>query len=118
MSNKTQSIIIIGVALGSLVLLITLLGTVIMLFDYTPVERTPHETTAQSYERIKPIHSEPKVYRKQAKPIHHYQAPTQEASKPKPQTCPEGTRPTGGGGCKIEPTGCYLDENTPMSECK
>ncbi len=33
-------------------------------------------------------------------------------------SCPQGTRPTGGGGCKIEPTGCYLDEQTPLEECK
>lgn len=32
-------------------------------------------------------------------------------------TCPEGQRPSGGGACRIEPTGCPFAEQTPMSEC-
>ena len=31
--------------------------------------------------------------------------------------CPEGQRPSGGGLCRIEPTGCPLAEQTPIDEC-
>lgn len=41
-----------------------------------------------------------------------------KVTESKAVSCPQGTRPTGGGGCKIEPTGCYLDEQTPLEECK
>lgn len=119
MSDRTTSIIIIGAALGSLVLLYTILGTVIMLVSYEPIERTPHETTAQSYERIKPIHSEAKVYKKQAKPIHHYQAPTTENKvAEETYTCPEGTEPIGSGACRITPTGCPWGDSIPMDKCE
>ena len=32
--------------------------------------------------------------------------------------CPAGTYKVAEGICKKEPTGCHLDENTPLDECK
>lgn len=32
--------------------------------------------------------------------------------------CPAGTYKIAEGICKKEPTGCHLDENTPLDECK
>lgn len=36
---------------------------------------------------------------------------------PEPVSCPIGTRPTGGGGCKIEPTGCPYGDSVPLDMC-
>ena len=40
-----------------------------------------------------------------------------DIATPAPSTCPAGSRPSGGGGCRQEPTGCPLSENTPMDQC-
>jgi len=31
--------------------------------------------------------------------------------------CPEGTRPSGGGGCFIEPSGCPFGDAIPLEKC-
>lgn len=38
--------------------------------------------------------------------------------KQEPAPCPQGTRVVGVDGYRIEPTGCHLDEQTPLEECK
>ena len=139
LGRYSTEFVVILVAAALITLVIIHFLTVFSVFDEA-IDRTDPtyrgtETEADEQQRPVPSYAEPAANEEQ--PVYngsHDQQnippatkganPEQSTTEIQPEApakeavaCPPNSRPTRDGGCRLEPTGCHLDEQTPLEEC-
>lgn len=85
----------------------------------SPYVRTVSSITMPDLKKEKPVKTIQSEVNQPSKQTAPKPASTKRpVDNPEPVSCPVGTRPTGGGGCKIEPTGCPYGDSVPLDMCR